>query len=75
MRDRPFIPASEQPRPFSEIKRERGDVDLRARLIEDIAAIEDQALGLADDCNEAAAMKKRLEAEELRCALYHMPRR
>jgi hypothetical protein len=72
LRDRPFLTASESPRAFSEIRAERGDTDLRERTLRDVAGLEAEAQACDDD-----AERRRLqgEAEALRCALYHQPRR
>ena len=76
MRDRPFLPASEAPRPYSEVRAERdaGDTDglIRERTLKRIAAIEAEACELVDP-----AARKRLlcEAEAMRSALYELPRR
>lgn len=70
MRDRPFIPASEQPRPFSEVLAERRAMDPAVRFAD---AAMDQVLELESQAAEAAdpATRKRLqcEAEDLRCAM------
>lgn len=73
MRERPFIAAGEQPRPFSEVLAERSHSDpgLRRReaVLEQIADLEASALDAAD-----SAERKRLqcEAEALRCALHEV---
>jgi|GEM_PF-2996443 len=70
MRERPFIAASEAPRPFSEIRAERDGSDLdkhtRDRALKQIASLEGEAFETADP-----AIRKRLlcEAEALRCAI------
>ena len=79
MRDRPFLTASESPRPFSEIRAERGDADPRERALRDIAALEAEAQACAGDetlpPDEAERRRLQGEAEALRCALYHQPGR
>jgi hypothetical protein len=70
MRDRPFLTASESPRPYSELRAERDSGDLnelaRRRTLDLIATIEAEAEGLTDP---SARILKQLEAEELRAAL------
>lgn len=70
MRMRPFLSASESPRPFSEIRAERGDGDPRERSLRDIAGLEAEAQA-CDDVTERLRLQG--EAEALRCALYHQP--
>jgi len=67
MRDRPFIPASDKPRPYSEILAERAALDPRRRKLEEIAEFEGAAADAADP-----AERKRLqcEAEAMRCDLH-----
>jgi hypothetical protein len=69
MRDRPFLSASESPRPYSEILAERnaGDVAHLAqqRTLREIAAIEAEAAELTDP---TARKLRQLDAEELRSA-------
>jgi hypothetical protein len=72
MRDRPFISAGESPRPFSEIRAERGDDDERARTWREVASIEAEATG-ADD--EAERKRLQCQAEALRAGLHEFPRR
>jgi hypothetical protein len=76
LRERPFIPAGEQPRPFSEIAAERRQLDsaLRRRdqLLADIADLEAQA---AEQTDLAERNRLQCQAEELRCELYHSMRR
>lgn len=70
MRARPFIPAGEAPRPFSEIRAERDNLDADRRRIDntrdEIARLEGEALDAA-----SPAERKRLqcEAEALRAWL------
>jgi hypothetical protein len=70
MRDRPYLSASEPPRPYSDIVAERnaGDVEhlARQRTLREIAAIEAEAAGLTDP---TARRLRQLDAEELRGAL------
>lgn len=72
MRMRPFIPAGEQPRPFSEIRAERDPFDPTSRILDDIAALEGEASEASDPIE-----RKRLqcEAEALRCVIHEKPRR
>lgn len=71
MRMRPFISAGESPRPYSDIRAERGDVDPRERALREIGEAEILAIA-ADD----PAERKRLQcdAEALREQLYHFGR-
>lgn len=70
MRLRPFIPANEPPRPFSEVLAERRAMDPAARVAD---AAMDQVLELESQAADASdpATRKRLlcEAEDLRCAM------
>lgn len=66
MRDRPFLSAGESPRPFSEVRAERGNVDPREAVLRTIGELEHDARD-ADDPAEARRLQ--CEAEGLRCAL------
>jgi hypothetical protein len=72
MRDRPFLSASESPRAFSEIKAERaaGDPEHRRRnlVLDEITLLEAEARVTADP---AERNRLQLQAEELRCLVYH----
>jgi len=70
MRDRPFLTAGESPRPYSEVRAEQRGDDPARRLLEEIAELEAEAAA-ADVAADRKALQ--LEAEELRCALYHRP--
>jgi hypothetical protein len=69
---RPFLSASESPRPFSEIKAERaaGDPELRRRnlALDEITLLEAEAGVTADP---AERERLQLQAEELRCLVHH----
>lgn len=65
MRDRPFLTAGESPRPYSEVRAERG-VDPREAVFRMIADLEADAAE-TEDTDEAKRL--RCEAEGLRCSL------
>lgn len=71
MRDRPFIPASEPSRPYSEIRAERAQFDPREAALRMIADIEAEAAELTDP---AARILKQCEAEDIRRALDEIKR-
>lgn len=70
MRDRPFIAAGEQLRPYSEIRAERDDFSVEKRRIdakrEEIARLEGEAVDAADP---AARKRLQCEAEAVRITL------
>jgi hypothetical protein len=71
MRDRSFLQAGEQVRPFSEVRRERefGDVALirRRALLEQVQRLEAEAKVCGD---RKESIRLQLEAEALRCRLH-----
>lgn len=66
MRDRPFLAAGEQPRPYGDIKAERAMAEPRTRVLADIADLEARARESTDPIEREALQ---CEAEDLRCAL------
>jgi hypothetical protein len=71
--DRPFIPAGEAPRPYSEVRSEQSR-DRAEGMIEQIHQLEAQAREEIAAGDEIKAVELQLEAEALRVGLYHQPR-
>jgi hypothetical protein len=69
MRARPFIAAGESPRPYSEIRAERGDSGVMESTLRSIDELERLALDARDGGRTAEAERLQCEAEDLRCAL------
>jgi len=70
MRSRPYLSASEPPRPYSEIVAERRRADPTHRILDDIAEMEAEAAAMTDPVERK---RRQCEAEELRCQLAHRP--
>ena len=70
-RDRPFIRANEQPRPYSELQSERSAFDPAEAVLRQVADLEADAAEAADP---ALAKRLQCEAEDLRCSLHESRR-
>lgn len=70
MRDRPFLPANEFPRPYSDLQAERLASDLTHRMRESLKA-NIRMLEAEAQCasTEAERQVRQCEAEALRCRL------